>query len=141
VNWQIRQFSSPQDLQPVLNLWASSGPGVQLSTSDEPAELMKKLTRDPDLFLVAVDGARIIGTVLGGFDGRRGLVYHLAVDPERRRQGIGKALMTELEGRLRAKGCLKYYLLVTPDNRGAIEFYQGLGWELMPLRAMGKRIE
>ncbi|HET7010020.1 MAG TPA: GNAT family N-acetyltransferase, partial [Anaerolineales bacterium] len=70
----------------------------------------------------------------------RGLVYHLAVLPEARRRGLGVALMQELEGRLRAKGCLKYYLLVTPDNPDAVDFYRHLGWSVMDMTLMGKEI-
>lgn len=141
MSWQVRTFEQAGDWQPVRDLWDRTGPGIQLSPSDEPAEIEKKLTRDPDLFLVAVADGRIIGAVLGGFDGRRGMVYHLAVDPAERRRGVGKGLMEEMERRLRAKGCLKYYLLVTLENQQAMDFYQRLGWEPMKLRVMGKRIE
>lgn len=136
----IREFDADRDLGAVLELWRSAGPGVRLGRSDTPKEISKKLRRDPDLFLVAMDGERIVGAVLGGFDGRRGLVYHLAVAPDRRRTGLGRELMAELEARLRAKGCLKYYLLVTHENPGAVEFYRQLGWEIMPLHILGKEI-
>lgn len=135
---QIRSFSFEQDLEAVLSLWRRSGPGVQLSRSDRADELRKKLERDPDLFLVAEEAGRIIGAVLGGFDGRRGLIYHLSVEPQRRRAGIGSALMAELEQRLRRKGCLKAYLLVTRDNQDALSFYREIGWEDMDLQLLGK---
>jgi ribosomal protein S18 acetylase RimI-like enzyme len=137
----IRTFDYDADLEAVLGLWSDAGAGIQLHRSDEPSEIRKKLQRDPDLFLVAETDGRIVGAVLGGFDGRRGMVYHLAVARRFRRKGIGARLMDALEGRLRAKGCLKYYLLVTPDNREAIALYQGLGWEIMDLLVMGKVIE
>lgn len=136
----IRQFNLEDDLDPVLDLWRRSGPGVQLSRSDQPAEIRKKLARDPDLFLVAEDNGQLVGTVLGGFDGRRGLVYHLSVEPERRRAGIGQALMDELEVRLRHKGCRKAYLLVTKDNPAALAFYRQAGWEHMDLHLFGKEL-
>ena len=100
----LRTFSLDQDWQAVRALWARCGPGVQFSRSDEPAEIRKKLLRDPDLFLVAEKDGAIIGAVMGGYDGRRGLVYHLAVAPDVRRLGIGRALMAEVEARLRDKG-------------------------------------
>lgn len=136
----IRTFTLEEDLEAVLRLWARSGPGLQLSQSDRPEELRKKLRRDPDLFLVAEEDGRLIGTVLGGYDGRRGLVYHLSVDERFRRQGLGQALMEELEQRMRDKGCLKAYLLVTRRNRGAVEFYEQIGWEPMDLHVLGKRL-
>ncbi|HEY69172.1 MAG TPA: GNAT family acetyltransferase [Anaerolineae bacterium] len=137
----IRSFDPNVDLQAVLDLWRTAGTGVQLSPSDRPEEIHKKLQRDPDLFLIAEQGSRIVGSVLGGFDGRRGMVYHLAVDQSSRRRGIGRALMAELESRLRAKGCLKYYLLITHDNAEGMDFYRQLGWERMDLHVMGKVIE
>ncbi len=137
----LRNFDPDRDVQAVLDLWSSAGGGVQLSPSDRPEEIRKKLQRDADLFLVAEEHGKIVGAVLGGFDGRRGMVYHLAVVQHMRRKGIGKKLMIELESRLRAKGCLKYYLLVTPDNQEARDFYSELGWEHMDLHVMGKVIE
>ncbi len=127
----IREFSFPQDYPAVYALWSAAGPGIQLRRSDEPEEIAKKLTRDPDLFLVAEKNGHIVGAVLGGFDGRRGLVYHLAVDPACRQEGIGSRLMDELEARLRAKGCIRCYLLVTIDNRAAMQFYERRGWKRM----------
>ena len=127
----IRQFRFPDDLPQVLALWGQSGPGVRLGRSDTPGEIAKKFQRDPELFLVDDDDGRIIGTVIGGFDGRRGLVYHLAVAPSNRRQGIGKALMQELENRLRNKGCHRSYLLVVRENLDAIHFYERHGWQRM----------
>jgi ribosomal protein S18 acetylase RimI-like enzyme len=137
---QIRTFVWDKDWPPVQQLWSGAGPGIQLSPSDSPEEVRKKLDRDPDLFLVAEINGQVVGTVLGGFDGRRGMVYHLVVRHEWRRRGIGKGLMQELEMRLQAKGCLKYYLLVTRANQPAIEFYRRLGWEDMDLTIMGKRL-
>ena len=138
---RIREFDFDRDYEAVHDLWQSAGPGIQLSDSDQPGEIMKKLARDPDLFLVAEENCELVGTVLGGFDGRRGIVYHLAVLPLRRRAGIGQMLMEELEARLRAKGCLKYYLLVTKDNQAALDFYASQGCELMPLHVLGKVIQ
>lgn len=134
----IRQFRYPADYPAVYALWQSAGAGIQLRRSDEPTEIEKKLQRDPDLFLVAEEGNRIIGAVLGGFDGRRGIVYHLAVAEDCRRRGLGKMLMDELEARLRARGCIRAYLLVTPENEVAMRFYEDEGWERMNLYIYGK---
>jgi ribosomal protein S18 acetylase RimI-like enzyme len=136
----IREFDLARDFDAVTALWQASGPGVRLGLSDTPEEITRKLKRDPDLFLVAENEAQVVGAVLGGFDGRRGLVYHLAVTPEARGRGLGTALMAELEARLKAKGCRKYYLLVTHDNTHVTDFYQRLGWSVMPVNIMGKEI-
>lgn len=116
--------------------------GVHTGRSDTLAEIEKKLTRDPDLFLVAEANGSIIGSVIGGYDGRRGLVYHLAVASGFRSIGIGSQLMNELESRLRAKGCLKCYLLVTTDNPEAEVYYQHRGWQPMDsVRLYGKELQ
>ncbi len=138
LDFLIREFRFPADYSAVYALWQGAGPGIQLRRSDEPAEIKKKLQRDPDLFLVAESQGKIVGAVLGGFDGRRGLVYHLAVAPACRRSGLGKRLMEELECRLRQKGCIRIYLLVTRDNNAAMQFYEDAGWERMDLHLYGK---
>ena len=138
---KIREFVFEQDYEEVRILWESAGPGIQLSPSDTPQEIQKKLQRDPDLFLVAERDGRIIGTVFGGFDGRRGIVYHLAVLQSERRNGIGRSLMVEIENRLRSKDCRKYYLLVTKDNDAALDFYDSFGAEVMDLYVLGKVIQ
>ena len=137
----LRQFRFPEDYRAVYDLWARAGPGIHLRPSDEPEEIEKKLRRDPDLFIVAELGGRIVGAVLGGFDGRRGMMYHLAVEASLRERGIGEALTRALEERLRAKGCLRYYLLVTPDNEEAIRFYERRGWERLELFVYAKNLD
>ena len=134
---KIREFTL-DEYDIVYKLWENSGPGVGIGRSDTREEIAKKLLRDPDLFLVAEEDAKIIGTVIGGYDGRRGIIYHLAVDQTYRGNGIGKALMAEVEKRLAAKGCLKSYLLVTRENTDVIDFYEQLGWEKMEITMMGK---
>ncbi|HEU4745766.1 MAG TPA: hypothetical protein VFS61_11040, partial [Anaerolineales bacterium] len=74
---RIREFCFPADYEPVFALWRSIERGVHTGRSDTLAEIEKKLARDPDLFLVAESDGAIIGSVIGGYDGRRGLVYHL----------------------------------------------------------------
>jgi ribosomal protein S18 acetylase RimI-like enzyme len=128
---QIREFRYPDDFSQVQALWASMEKGVRLGRSDTPEEIEKKLARDPDLFLVAEEDGQIIGTLIGGYDGRRGLLYHLAVAASFRGRGIGSRLMDEIESRLRAKGCLRCYLMVLADNDDAIRYYEKHGWETM----------
>ena len=127
----IREFHFPEDFSEVENLWASIEKGVNLGRSDTPKEIQKKIFHDPDLFLIAEENGQIIGTVIGGFDGRRGLIYHLAVTASFRGRGIGSRLMEEIESRLRAKGCLRCYLMVTTDNEEAMRYYEKRGWEHM----------
>jgi len=130
------------DYDEVYELWEAIEKGVRVSRSDSLNEIEKKITRDPDLFLVAESGGAIVGSVIGGFDGRRGLVYHLAVAASFREMGIGTRLMDELESRLRSKGCLKCYLLVTLDNLEVEAYYKKRGWQLMDdIRIYGKDLQ
>lgn len=138
----IRQFEFPADYEQVFELWSSIEKGVHTGRSDTPAEIEKKTARDPDLFLVAECQSKIIGSVIGGYDGRRGLIYHLAVAHSFRGQGIGSRLMDEVESRLRAKGCLKSYLLVTSDNAEAETYYKQRGWYHMDnIHLFGKELQ
>lgn len=138
----IRQFRFPEDYQQIVVLWSSMERGVRVGRSDTPEEIQKKLARDPDLFLVAECEGRIVGSVIGGYDGRRGMVYHLAVDSAFRKQGVGSRLMDEVEARLRAKGCLKSYLLVAEDNHDVDAFYKKQGWQHMEtVHLFGKELQ
>jgi ribosomal protein S18 acetylase RimI-like enzyme len=115
--------------------------GIGLGRSDSLDEIEKKAARDPDLFLLAESGGGIIGSVIGGYDGRRGMIYHLAVHADFRKHGIATQLMDEVEFRLRAKGCLKCYLLVLNDNDEAAHFYEKRGWgEMEHIRLFGKEL-
>lgn len=139
--WQIREFHFPDDYEAVIELWKNAGPGVHVAKSDTREEMQKKLTRDPDLFLVAELDGEIVGTVIGGFDGRRGMIYHLAVAEKLRRKHIGGALMAEVESRLKSRGCIKAYLLLVKGNNEAKRFYQKRGWQKMKVDAYGKDLE
>jgi ribosomal protein S18 acetylase RimI-like enzyme len=136
----LRQFRFPEDYDVVLTLWQNAGEGIGVGQSDQPAEIEKKFRHAPDLFLLAESGSRIVGSVIGGFDGRRGMVYHLAVDEAFRGQGIGNLLMDEVEARLKEKGCRKAYLLVKQGNSAA-EMYEKRGWgEMTNVRLFGKNL-
>lgn len=95
---------------------------------DDQDGLTAQMERGPELFLVAEEDSRIVGAVLGRFDGRRGWVNHLAVAPDRQGQGLGSALMKELDLRLQAAGCQKVNLLIEPTNVQVQGFYERLGY-------------
>jgi ribosomal protein S18 acetylase RimI-like enzyme len=137
----IREFRYPDDYLAVRQLWDGMEKGVKAGRSDEPREIEKKIARDPDLFLVAEDDEKIIGSVIGGYDGRRGLLYHLAIALDYRKRGVGSQLLNEVETRLRNKGCLKCYLMVTLDNPEVERYYEKRGWHLMDyVRPYGKEL-
>jgi ribosomal protein S18 acetylase RimI-like enzyme len=144
----LREFTLA-DYDAVLGLWQGAGPGVEIRPSDSRDQVAKKLARDPDLFLVAEIAddagvgrdARIVGVIMGAWDGRRGWLHHLTVAPAYRHRGIATALILEVERRLRAKGCLKINLLVRANNTKARRLYRRLGYEDMPtIVAMGKEL-
>ncbi len=136
---RIREFCFPDDHEAALKLWGSMEIGVQVGRSDTLEEIQKKLQHDPDLFLVAEENENIVGTIIGGYDGRRGMIYHLAVQADVRQRGIGAMLLQEVEKRLQAKGCKKCYLLVSADNTEAMKFYEHCDWrEMKEDRVFGK---
>ncbi len=137
---KIRTFDLLGDYSKVVKLWQSCAPGIQLRQSDEFEEIKKKCERDADLFLVAEENGKILGTLMGAFDGRRGMMYHLAVDKAYRHRGIAAELIDQFENRLRGKGCIRYYLLVVNDNDEAIRYYQKKGYEQLPVKTFAKNL-
>lgn len=133
-----RQYIT-KDCDAVRALWVRAG--LELRPSDAKEELEKKLLRDPELFIVAEDEGEIIGAVIGAFDGRRGFVYHLAVAPERKGEGIGKALMERVSDGLRKLGCIRLLLLVDEDNESAQEFYRATGFSSNRMIVMSKNLD
>jgi ribosomal protein S18 acetylase RimI-like enzyme len=122
----IRQFRL-DDYDRAVALWQQAGLSVR--PGDDRASIARLLERNPGLSFVAVAGGDIVGTVLGGFDGRRGYIYHLGVLPRLRRRGIARRLVREVEQRLAALGCPKLNLSVADDNAAAIDFYRSIGFE------------
>jgi tRNA (guanine37-N1)-methyltransferase len=137
---KVRTYVHESDYDAVYALWQASRPGVALRPSDERDEIARKLARDPELFIVAASGRRIVGAVMGGWDGRRGHVYHLAVAPGWRGKGLGTALMSELEERFRLKGCLRMNLLVAEGAESAADWYEHMGWVRTGATAMAKDV-
>jgi len=112
----------------VIQLWRNAGIGV--GSSDSKNELEKMVTRNPDLLLIGKIKDRIIAVVMGGFDGRRGYVHHLAVDPGYQKQGYGKEIMRALNEIFRQKGIHKIHLFIERRNKEVVDFYRNLGWEI-----------
>ncbi len=135
----FREFTL-NDYDAVRALWEQYPDELGIGRSDTREEIAKKHRHDPALFIVAEENGKIVGTVIAGFDGRRGIIYHLAVEREFRGQGLGRGLMAEIERRLAERGCLRAYLLVKPENLAVVEFYERQGWEPMPVMTMAKNL-
>jgi len=114
------------DTDAVIALWHEAG--LHPSRSDSEVVIAKALAFQPDLFLVAKDGPRIVGTVWGAYDGRRGWIYRLAVAKSHRKCGLGQRLMDEVEKRLKVLGCDKINLLIERDNIAVADFYGARGY-------------
>lgn len=122
---RLREFTMA-DYEAVDRLWRRAG--LWMRPSDGAEQVALKLTRDPDLFLVACAGEVVVGVAMGGWDGRRAYIYHLAVDPRWRRRGVADRLMDELEERFRAKGAFKAKLQITAGNDESISFFAARGY-------------
>jgi len=133
----IRGFTL-DDEHAVVALWEEAG--LTRPWNDPRADIRRKLTVQPELFLVAVDGDRVVGSVMAGYDGHRGWLYYLATAASHRGRGIGRRLVAEAEGLLEAMGCPKVQLMVRPDNTGARGFYNELGYEPFDTWATGRRL-
>jgi ribosomal protein S18 acetylase RimI-like enzyme len=123
----------------VVALWQRCG--LTRPWNDPHRDICRKLAVRPDLFLVADDAGAVVGTVMAGYDGHRGWINYLGVDPVCQRRGIGRALMAEAERRLRAEGCPKINLQIRASNAEAIEFYRRIGFEMDDVVSFGKRLE
>ena len=126
-NWTIRQCDQ-DDVQAVLDLWQASETTV--SVTDTPSDLLKAIDNSPAHVLVAeTDDKGIVGSVIGVFDGWRGNIYRLAVHPSHRREGIGRALVAEVERRLAQQGAKRITALVEKDHPWATGFWTAVEYE------------
>ena len=126
-----------KDYAPAVALW-NQMEGVEVAEGDLEHEIAAYLERNPGLSRVACDGDTIVGALLCGHDGRRGLIYHLAVAPAYRCHGIGKRMVDESLLALRKMGIRRALILVSTDNSAGRKFWASNGWEeLTEAVAMG----
>ncbi len=109
-------------------LWEQTE-GVGLSSADEHPALAAFLARNPGLSFVALQEGRVVGTVLCGHDGRRGLIHHLVVSPSCRRLGVGRQLLDRGLSALFAADIQKAHLLVFKSNTEGLAFWRAVGAE------------
>ncbi|MDK2980465.1 MAG: N-acetylglutamate synthase [Chloroflexota bacterium] len=125
---QIR-LMQPEDYTAAVQLWQSL-PGLGLSSADREEAIHTFLTRNPRTCFVAEQDGELLGTVLGGSDGRRGYLYHLAVHGDHQKQGLGRQLVQTCLDALRSEGIEKCHIFVIADNQDGLDFWQRIGWEL-----------
>jgi len=126
MTWLIREFTIA-DYEGAFSLWQSL-PGLGLSAADEAEKIALFLQKNLGLSFAAVDGDKLIGTILGGSDGRRGYIYHLAVHPNFQKRGIGGALVQSCLTAMRKSGLQKCHLFVYSNNSAGIRFWEKIGW-------------
>ncbi|WP_018181439.1 GNAT family acetyltransferase [Kaistia granuli] len=100
----------------------------------------EKMRFQPGLMLVALEGSQVVGSVMAGYEGHRGWISRIAVLQTHRHQGIGQALLSEVERRLAALGCVKINLQVVESSAAVIRFYEEAGYEVEPRISMSKRL-
>ena len=123
----------------VIALWSKCG--LLRPWNDPHKDIARKLQVQRELFLVAVQDDRVVGTALAGYDGHRGWINYLAVNPDHQRKGLGRMLMQEAERRLRELGCPKINVQIRRDNLEAIEFYRRIEFIEDDVLSFGKRLE
>jgi ribosomal protein S18 acetylase RimI-like enzyme len=110
----------------VLTLWRDA---AEPTSTDSAEALGRLLRRDPGALIVAEVDGRIVGSVIAGWDGWRGAIYRLAVGPEHRRRGLGKALLGAAEERLTGLGGRRLHAIVVEANADAVAFWDATDWE------------
>ncbi len=130
----------PNEICGALELWQRCE-GIGLSDADEPESLARFIIRNPDLCFTAYLDGKLVGTCLCGSDGRRGYLYHLAVDPQMRRMEIGKALVERVFEGLKEQDIHKCHIMVFGNNELGLKFWKDTGWGLRPeLVLMSKNV-
>lgn len=133
---ELRDYR-PADGDALRSLWKSV---LFRSVGDDDRSLAAFADRNPGLILVASTDDEVIGSALGGWDGRRGWIYHVAVAAPFRRKGLATRLVRRLEQRLRAAGAPKLTAIVRDENETAKAFWTSLGYDLAPTRQLVRTI-
>jgi N-acetylglutamate synthase len=133
---ETREFCI-EDYDAAVELWKRAE-GLDVAEGDDRESIRRFLKQNEGLSRVATDGSTIVGAVLCGHDGRRGYIYHLAVDPQYQGRGLGKRLIDECLTGLKRVGLERANILVAKDNPRGLEFWRRCGWgDLDGAAAMG----
>ena len=134
---KIRPYESG-DEKAVIELWRKCN--LIRPQNDPEKDIQRKHKVNPELFLVGVEGSKVIATAMGGYEGHRGWVYYLGVDPGYRHKGAGRKMMEDVEKKLHGMGCPKLNVMVREDSPEAVKFYERIGYKIEPITNMGKRL-
>jgi len=130
----IRKYQAA-DREKLIALWQQVFPDDP--PHNEPAALLEAKLAVDDLIFVAEDKGDIIGACMAGYDGHRGWLYAVAVNPDHRRGGIGKELVAKTILAMQTLGCIKVNLQIRADNTAVAEFYKSLGFSVEERMSMG----
>jgi ribosomal protein S18 acetylase RimI-like enzyme len=125
------------DGEQLRKLWEAVG---LRSIGDDDPSLRMFAQRNPGMFLVAARGSEVVGSAMGGWDGRRGWIYHVATSPGERRTGLATTLVHQVEERLRALGCRKVNVIVRDENEDGTAFWEALGYAPASARQLGREL-
>lgn len=133
----IRPFAE-RDTDAVVTLWKRCG--LVKPWNDPYKDIQRKLAVSRDLFLVGEYNEQLIATVMGGYEGHRGWINYLAVDPDYQHHGYGRFMMDAVAKKLLALGCPKINLQVRTNNTAVIRFYKKIGYTQDDVVSFGKRL-
>ena len=126
IDYLIRP-ARPDEAAAVLEFWRAAAEGT--SISDDPNGVRLLIERDPEALLLAIEGERVVGTVIAGFDGWRCHLYRLAVAPDRRRRGIGSALLDAAHRRFESFGGRRADAMVLERNETGQLTWSAAGYQ------------
>ena len=131
MEYRIRTITI-DDYEAVFELWNHTEQSRRaLNPIDDSREgIGRYLQRNPNTCFAAVSEGKIVGVILSGHDGRRGIIHHLCVHPDFRRMGMARQLVTSAEAALRKEGIQKIFGLVFKDNDAANNFWESQGYTL-----------
>ena len=129
---------SPEYEAEVIELWRKCS--LTRPVNNPQKDIERKMKVNPELFLIGVEKGKVIATAMGGYEGHRGWVNYLGVDPAYRKKGLGQQIMQALEERLLERGCPKLNLQVLATNTEAMKFYERTGYKRDEVISMGKRL-
>jgi len=115
------------DYDAVISLWRDCE-GLSLRDADSPGGIEKYLLRNPGLSFVALEGTRVVGSIMAGHDGKRGYIQHLAVADSQRNRGVASSLVDRCLAALKALGIEKAHVHVQQDNDSGRRYWSGRGW-------------
>ncbi len=127
------------DVEAIIDLWRRCN---LLVPHNDPQRDIASARSAPDSdILVGEILGRVVATVMVGYDGHRGWVYYVAVDPDRRRERLGQRLMQEADAWMAARGVPKAELMIRSTNTQVQDFYARIGWQEEPVAVMSKRFD